>query len=564
VRPLAELDVLVVDCQTTGASPTFGVVLELAWGVARADRAAFAPESHLIALPDGHVVPEQVVRMTGYDPANSANAIVDRDAWRRLREATANAASAPTAIHYARFELAFLRDWAARFEPEIAFPLDAVCVHALARRLYPDLPRQSLRALAGFLGHGLDLTRSSLSHVEATAFVWRKLCAELAARQIETWEALQAWLSARAAPISRSKKPKYPIDKARYKTLPDEPGVYRFLRSNGDILYVGKATSLRTRTASHFSSRTSKQLQPEMLTQVSDIRVTVVASALEAALLEHDTITALRPPYNVQLIPKDARIGYAARDFRSASERADEAHPIGPLPSAYSLAVLGAQIELLSGANPSPALRGTAVGVSDLWTPNEAVFAEGWGLYLARRSPLAHTTQSARQRVLETAKELLLARVLSKAGEEQPAEGEEKSSDWDPERVARHLERAAAQAYQVYRRASWLRLLHDSDVVYREPESERTRLLRVRNGELHDARDFASSDFASSETPLDEPLRIRRAPQMIAFDRVKYDRLRILATELKRIQRDGGHVAIYLGRRRPIPAALCSAIQRIV
>jgi DNA polymerase-3 subunit epsilon len=560
VRPLAELEVLIVDCQTTGASPAFGVVLELAWGIVRADRDAFAraPEAHFITLPEGHRVPEQVVRITGYDPAKSAHAIADREAWRRLREATTNAASAPAAIHYARFELGFLRDWAARFEPEIAFPLDAICVHALARRLYPDLPRQSLRALSGFLGHGLDLTRSSLGHVEATAFVWRKLCAELAARQIETWQALQAFLSERAAPISRPKKPKYPIDKARYKSLPDEPGVYRFLRSNGDLLYVGKATSLKTRTASHFSSRTSKQLQPEMLTQVSDIRVTVVASALEAALLEHDTITSLRPPYNVQLMPSDARIWYATRDFRQTSEHADEAHAIGPLPSAYSLRVLGAQIELISGAIPSPALRGSAVGVSDLWTPQEAVFAEGWGLFLARHSELADTTKNPRQRLLALAKKLLLARVLSKAGEEPPAETEEKTTDWDPERIARHLERAAAQAYQVYRRASWLRLLHDSDIVYREPESARTRLLRVRNGELCETR-----DLEPHETPA-ESLRIRRAPHLIPFDRIKYDRLRILSTELKRIQRDGGDGAIYLGRKRRIPTALCAAIQRVI
>ena len=55
-------------------------------------------------------------------------------------------------------------------------------MHAIATRLYPDLPRQSLRALAGYLGHGLDLTRRSLGHVEATAFVWCKLCAALEAR----------------------------------------------------------------------------------------------------------------------------------------------------------------------------------------------------------------------------------------------------------------------------------------------------------------------------------------------------------------------------------------------
>jgi DNA polymerase-3 subunit epsilon len=259
VRALAELAVLILDCQSTGASPAFGCVLELGWGVARADQSELeAAEAHWIALPEGHRVPRQVQKITGYEPAHAASALLDSAAWQRLRAATQRSQAAPTAIHYARFELAFLRDWSARFEPGEAFPLDTVCVHAIATRLYPDLPRQSLRALAGYLGHSLDLARRSLGHVEATAFVWRKLCTELAARGITTWEQLQDWLSQRAPAKARAKKPKYPISSERYKTLPDEPGVYQFLRSNRDLLYVGKAASLKKRVGSHFIGHASE------------------------------------------------------------------------------------------------------------------------------------------------------------------------------------------------------------------------------------------------------------------------------------------------------------------
>jgi len=50
------------------------------------------------------------------------------------------------------------------------------------RVAYPDLPRRNLRALAGFLGHSLHLERRALGHVRATAFIWRKLVAELAGK----------------------------------------------------------------------------------------------------------------------------------------------------------------------------------------------------------------------------------------------------------------------------------------------------------------------------------------------------------------------------------------------
>jgi hypothetical protein len=79
--------------------------------------------------------------LTGFDETRVTNALSPRDAWKRLRGTMNFADRIPAAIHFARFELAFLRDWAIRFEPETDFPLDAVCVHAIACRLYPDLPR---------------------------------------------------------------------------------------------------------------------------------------------------------------------------------------------------------------------------------------------------------------------------------------------------------------------------------------------------------------------------------------------------------------------------------------
>jgi DNA polymerase III subunit epsilon len=54
-------------------------------------------------------------------------------------------------------------------------PLDIVCTHDIARRLFPDLPRRGVRALTGYFGRGVSALRRSADHVEATAFVWRGL-----------------------------------------------------------------------------------------------------------------------------------------------------------------------------------------------------------------------------------------------------------------------------------------------------------------------------------------------------------------------------------------------------
>ena len=549
---------MIVDCQATGASPAFGRVLELGWAIQPAgDAPVSRPSAHWIALPEGHRVPPQVRKITGYDPRFAAEAISDSEAWARLRR-DVSAAAMPTAIHYARFELAFLREWAARFEPEAPFPFDALCVHAIARRLFPELPRQSIRALAGYLGFSLDLERRSLGHVEATGFVWRKLRNELVSRGVVTWEDVPRFLAERAAePRPRGKKPKYPLAAERYRSLPDRPGVYRFLRSNGDVLYVGKAANLKRRVASHFIGKGSAAQSPEMLTQVGDIAVTVVDSALEAALLENETIKALRPPYNVQLTLKEAPVWYATRGFDRASTVPDDEHPLGPLPSEFSLRPLAALVALTAGAEATDELRSDAVGVSALFTPDAAVFAAGWAELCARHPELGALPLAPRRHVLNLARRLLSTGVAPEpeSGAVALADAPETRA-WDPPRVVRHVERALVQAYRTYRRAHWLALLHDSDVIYCEPGVTATRVLSLRGGELVLARD--ASDHAPVEGLRPAPLG-RRTP----FDRSKYERLRVLLSELKRIVRDGGSVAVCWGpsrrlRERWLPGALAT------
>ena len=551
MEELSDLAVLIVDCQTTGASPAHGVVLELGWCVARAnDPAVEQLQAYWVTLPEGHFVDFQVRRLTGFDESHVTNALSPRDAWGRLRGTTNFADRIPAAIHFARFELAFLRDWARRFEPETNFPIDAVCVHAIACRLYPDLPRRSLRALAGYLGHGLDPARRCLGHVEATAFIWRKLAAEVAALGVHTWDQLGDWLATPGPAGLRSRKRRYPFPSAKYRALPDEPGVYRFLRSNGDVLYVGKAASLRKRVAGHFtagSSTTERAL--EMLTQVHDIHVTRTRTPLEAALLENEDIKALSPPYNLQLVGADPRTWFSAPNFDTASTVPDETHRRGPLPSTFSVRSLGAIYALVSGERATPSLRARAVGSAPRWAPDEAVFFAGFSRFTEHHALGVLDSTRVRRSLAVAARSLILTSKLDITSKD--AELDEMTADgvepplWDPDRVVRHLERAVAHAYQLLQRARWLCLLYDSAVVYQEPPSERPRLLILRDGRLVEARDLMPDEPVPSAASY-RPLRERQA----SIDRSQYDRLRTLTTELKRVLRDNGTAAVRVGGRR--------------
>jgi excinuclease ABC subunit C len=88
----------------------------------------------------------------------------------------------------------------------------------------------------------------------------------------------------------------------KLKALPAKPGVYLFRDKQGDVLYIGKAKSLRPRVRSYFQAghdaRATIQQLPE---RVDDIEVIVTQNEVEALHLEQNLVKRHRPPFNVRL-----------------------------------------------------------------------------------------------------------------------------------------------------------------------------------------------------------------------------------------------------------------------
>jgi len=85
------------------------------------------------------------------------------------------------------------------------------------------------------------------------------------------------------------------------KSLTTQPGVYRMLDARGDVLYVGKAKSLKNRVTNYTQvDRLPKRLQ-RMVAQVRSMMIVTTGSEAEALLLEAQLIKRHRPPYNVLL-----------------------------------------------------------------------------------------------------------------------------------------------------------------------------------------------------------------------------------------------------------------------
>ncbi len=545
IGPLEQLEVLVVDCQSSGATPAHGDLLELGWAVSDGACDVRAARAEWIRPTSNRPVPHAIRKLTGWDPKALADSVEALDSWRRLLAAVPRApAPIPTVIHFARFELPFLRDLHRRSDrADEPFPLDVVCLHAVSERLFPDLPRRNIRALSGYLGHSPELLRRSKSHVEASAFVWRALLPRLAERSVRTWKDLQAWLEAPASSRRiRGARRSFPLSASVRRGLPDAPGVYRFLRSNGDVLYVGKAASVKKRVASHFTSGRATERSLEMLSQVGGVDVTETPTPLEAALLETDEIKRLDPPYNHQLRAAERAAWFATNDWSHTSPSVDEAHRVGPLPSQHSVAGIAAVRALLCGASETAGLRAAAVGVPVAFGPDADLFRRAFGAFvsaeLAGAAPL-------RTRILSASSRLIVS---------PSPEGEEAPSGWDLATVRRYLERVVVAQGTWVRRGRLLAILSEARIVYREPGASHARFLALQDGHVVTRRDFDASDSTVLAAPFRFPSRERR---LAAFDAARYDRMRVLATELRRIRDGGGVVDILVSGHvvRPFGAA---------
>ena len=88
--------------------------------------------------------------------------------------------------------------------------------------------------------------------------------------------------------------------KSILKTIPTDPGVYRYYDDKGEIIYVGKAKNLKRRVSSYFNKQQSGKVKV-LVSRIADIKFIVVDNEMEALLLENNMIKQYKPRYNIML-----------------------------------------------------------------------------------------------------------------------------------------------------------------------------------------------------------------------------------------------------------------------
>ena len=85
------------------------------------------------------------------------------------------------------------------------------------------------------------------------------------------------------------------------KNIPDKAGIYQYYDKNQDLLYVGKAKNLKKRVSSYFTKTQEHGKTKVLVGKIQDIKYVVVATEMDALLLENNLIKKHQPKYNVML-----------------------------------------------------------------------------------------------------------------------------------------------------------------------------------------------------------------------------------------------------------------------
>src|SRR6202050_1348013 len=136
-----------------------------------------------------------------------------------------------------------------------------------------------------------------------------------------------------------------PCDAKEYiAALPKRPGVYRMYAADQELLYVGKARSLKDRVGHYFQASNVDPRVQALVAQIGAIEVTVTNSETEALLLEYNLIKAHKPRFNIVLrddksfpyIHLDTAHEFPRLVFYRGSRRAPGRY-FGPFPNAGAL-----------------------------------------------------------------------------------------------------------------------------------------------------------------------------------------------------------------------------------
>lgn len=281
--PLSAVTFVVVDLETTGTAPDSCAITEI--GAAKYRGGELIGTFQTLINP-GVALPPIITLLTGITESMLGPAPPIAEVLPSFLEFVGGAVIVG---HNIGFDLRFLNAALQGHEYE-ALSNRSVDTLALARRLWrEEVPNFKLSTLAHFVSAAVQPTHRAFDDARATAEVFHALLERAGSLGVLGLDDLLALPTIQRHPSAGKL--------ALTGSLPREPGVYAFRDGDGNILYVGKATNLRSRVRSYFSSDDRRKI-PQLLRATARIEHRVCRNAFEAEVRELRLIRKFRPRFN--------------------------------------------------------------------------------------------------------------------------------------------------------------------------------------------------------------------------------------------------------------------------
>lgn len=292
--PLDEAEFCVVDVETTGMSASSSRIIEI--GLVRIKNLEITDTFRTFLNP-GSEIPYFITKLTGISNSDVYDAPFFDEMAGQIKDFIGDAILVG---HNLQFDLAFLRR---AFSDCYYEPVEnqLLCTLKLSRKVFPQLSSKSLSSVTKHLSIRHKNVHRALGDATVTAKVLIKIIHQL--REEKDFSTVSDIMGFQSSTLA-SQKSDYTLIKKKlagdYARLPDSPGVYFFRDSKDQVIYVGKAKSLKKRVRDHFSGSAARKSK-KIVRAASRLGFEVTNSEVTALLAEAELIKIHNPVFNSQL-----------------------------------------------------------------------------------------------------------------------------------------------------------------------------------------------------------------------------------------------------------------------
>jgi DNA polymerase-3 subunit epsilon len=271
----------IVDIETTGGYADHHRITEIA--IYHHDGLQITDQYHTLLNP-GRKIPQFITGLTGI----TSRMVEEAPAFETVAEEIMGWLKDRIFVaHNAHFDFSFLKK---EFEGVgINWQTKKLCTVRLSRKIIPGLESYSLGRLAESLGIKIPDRHRAGGDAKATARIFSLLL-----------QRDQDGVIAKALKRNSGETILPPnLPKEEFDRLPAKAGVYYFLDSRGEIIYVGKALNIKKRIAGHFTGEAREWNRSNIRNEIHHVTYELTGSELIALILESQEIRRLWPKYNL-------------------------------------------------------------------------------------------------------------------------------------------------------------------------------------------------------------------------------------------------------------------------